>query len=185
MNNSEYRIYESKMQKTVDTLLQELATIRAGRASSSVLDKISVPYYGIETSLNQVASFAVPEPKVLVIQPWDPSLLKAIEKSILASDVGINPTNDGKCIRLVFPTLTEERRKDLNKQVHKYAEESKVAVRNVRRDALEDFKAAKKSGELTEDDLKACEKEIQDITDRFIRKVDEVAAKKEKELLEI
>ncbi|MCQ2446563.1 MAG: ribosome recycling factor [Clostridia bacterium] len=184
MAKSDYKVYEDKMQKTVDSLESEFGTIRAGRASATVLDKVTVNYYGSDTPLSQVASISVPEPRMLVIQPWDPSLLKAIEKAILASDVGITPTNDGKNIRLAFPPLTEERRRDLTKLVHKYAEEGKVAVRNVRRDAVEAFKAQKKKSEITEDDLKICEKDMQDLTDKYIKKVEDTAAKKEKELME-
>lgn len=184
MAKSDYKVYEDKMQKTVDSLESEFGTIRAGRASATVLDKVTVNYYGSDTPLSQVASISVPEPRMLVIQPWDPSLLKAIEKAILASDVGITPTNDGKNIRLAFPPLTEERRRDLTKLVHKYAEEGKVAVRNVRRDAVETFKAQKKKSEITEDDLKICEKDMQDLTDKYIKKVEDTAAKKEKELME-
>ena len=184
MAKSDYKVYEDRMQKTVDALESEFGTIRAGRASATVLDKVTVNYYGSETPLSQVASLSVPEPRMLVIQPWDPSLLKAIEKAILASDVGITPTNDGKNIRLAFPPLTEERRRDLTKLVRKYAEEGKVAVRNVRRDAVEAFKAQKKKSEITEDDLKICEKDMQDLTDKYIKKVEDASAKKEKELME-
>ncbi|MBR6764012.1 MAG: ribosome recycling factor [Clostridia bacterium] len=184
MAKSDYKVYEDKMQKTIDSLISEFGTIRAGRASASVLDKVTVDYYGTQTPLNQVGSISVPEPRMLVVQPWDPSLLKAIEKAILASDVGITPTNDGKSIRLAFPPLTEERRKELTKLVRKYAEEGKVAVRNVRREAVDAFKAMKKKSEITEDDLKICEKDMQDLTDKYVKKVDEVSAKKEKELME-
>lgn len=184
MAKSDYKVYEDKMQKTIDSLISEFGTIRAGRASASVLDKVTVDYYGTQTPLNQVGSISVPEPRMLVVQPWDPSLLKAIEKAILASDVGITPTNDGKSIRLAFPPLTEERRKDLTKLVRKYGEEAKVAVRNVRREAVDAFKAMKKKSEITEDDLKICEKDMQDLTDKYVKKVEEVSAKKEKELME-
>jgi len=184
MAKSDYKVYEDKMQKTIDSLISEFGTIRAGRASATVLDKVTVDYYGTQTPLNQVGSISVPEPRMLVVQPWDPSLLKAIEKAILASDVGITPTNDGKSIRLAFPPLTEERRKELTKLVRKYAEEGKVAVRNVRREAVDAFKAMKKKSEITEDDLKICEKDMQDLTDKYVKKVDEVSAKKEKELME-
>ena len=184
MAKSDYKVYEDKMQKTIDSLISEFGTIRAGRASASVLDKVTVDYYGTQTPLNQVGSISVPEPRMLVVQPWDPSLLKAIEKAILASDVGITPTNDGKSIRLAFPPLTEERRKELTKLVRKYAEEGKVAVRNVRREAVDAFKAMKKKSEITEDDLKICEKDMQDLTDKYVKKVDEVSATKEKELME-
>lgn len=184
MAKSDYKVYEDKMQKTVNALESEFGTIRAGRASATVLDKVTVNYYGSDTPLSQVASISVPEPRMLVIQPWDPSLLKAIEKAILASDIGITPTNDGKNVRLAFPPLTEERRRDLTKLVHKYAEEGKVAVRNVRREAVDAFKAQKKKSEITEDDLKICEKDMQDLTDKYVKKVEEAAAAKEKELME-
>lgn len=184
MAKSDYKVYEDKMQKTVNALESEFGTIRAGRASATVLDKVTVNYYGSDTPLSQVASISVPEPRMLVIQPWDPSLLKAIEKAILASDIGITPTNDGKNVRLAFPPLTEERRRDLTKLVHKYAEEGKVAVRNVRREAVDTFKAQKKKSEITEDDLKICEKDMQDLTDKYVKKVEETAAAKEKELME-
>ena len=184
MAKSEYKVYEDKMQKTIDSLVSEFGTIRAGRASASVLDKVTIDYYGTQTPLNQVGSISVPEPRMLVVQPWDPSLLKSIEKAILASDIGITPTNDGKSVRLAFPPLTEERRKDLTKLVRKYSEEAKVAVRNVRREAVDAFKAMKKKSEITEDDLKICEKDMQDLTDKYVKKVEEVSAKKEKELME-
>ena len=185
MNKAEYAPYEEKMQKTIANLESELATLRAGRANAAVLDRVTVDYYGTPTPINQIASISTPEPRMLVINPWDASQTKAIEKAILASDVGITPTNDGKSIRLAFPTLTEERRKDLVKTVHKYSEECKVAVRNVRRDALEVFKAKKKKSEITEDDMHAVEKDLQDLTDKYTKKVDEVSARKEKELMEI
>jgi len=185
MNKTEYAPYEEKMNKTVASLESEYAAIRAGRANPAVLDKLTVEYYGAPTPINQIAAISVPEPRMLVIAPWDPSQLKAIEKAILASDIGITPTNDGKSIRLSFPTLTEERRKDLVKQVRKYAEESKVAVRNIRRDGLEFFKALKKKSEITEDDMKNIEKDLQKLTDDYIKEIDVLASKKEKELFEI
>lgn len=180
-----YKDFETKMQKTIDVLADDLATLRAGRANPAVLDKISVEYYGTMTPINQMAGISVPEPRTLVIQPWDASALKMIEKAILASDLGINPTNDGKVIRLIFPQLTEERRKELVKQVHKTGEESKVAIRNIRRDAMDKFKDMKKKSEITEDDLKGIEKDIQDMTDKRVKEVDGMIAKKEKELTEI
>ena len=180
-----YTEYKRKMSKTIEVLKSQYATVRAGRANAGVLDQITVEYYGTDTPLNQVASIAVPDPRTITIQPWDGSILKGIEKAIQASDLGINPQNDGKIIRLSFPQLTEERRKDLVKQVKKYAEDGKVAIRNIRRDAMDDFKALKKSGELTEDDLKNAEKELQKLTDEFIKEVDNVTASKEKELYEI
>jgi len=180
-----YTEYKRKMAKTIEVLKSQYATVRAGRANSAVLDQITVEYYGVDTPLNQVASIAVPDPRTITIQPWDGSLLKGIEKAIQASDLGINPQNDGKLIRLTFPQLTEERRKDLVKQVKKYGEDGKVAIRNIRRDAMDDFKALKKANELTEDDLKNAEKELQKLTDEYIKEVDNVTAAKEKELYAI
>ena len=177
--------YEDKMKKTLDVLAKELAAVRAGRANPAVLDKITVEYYGAPTPLNQVAAIASPDPRSLSIQPWDGSILKAIEKAIQTSDLGINPQNDGRVIRLVFPQLTEDRRRELTKQVKKYGEDAKVAIRNIRRDAMDTFKAQKKKGELTEDDQKKCEKDLQDMTDKYIKKIDDMCAKKEKELMEI
>jgi ribosome recycling factor len=173
------------MKKTVEVLQSQFSSVRAGRANASVLDHISVEYYGSPTPIQQIASIATPDPRSIVIQPWDASSLKAIEKAILASDLGINPTNDGRVIRLSFPQLTEERRKELVRQVAKYSEEAKVAIRNIRRDAMEIFKAQKKKSEITEDDLKDIEKDLQKITDDFIREIEKVADKKEKELYEI
>ena len=173
------------MNKTIEALKSQFATVRAGRANAGVLDQISVEYYGVETPLNQVGTISVPDPRTITIQPWDNSLLKGIEKAIQASDLGINPQNDGKLIRLTFPQLTEERRKELVKQVKKYGEDGKVAIRNIRRDAMDDFKALKKANELTEDDLKTAEKELQKLTDDFIKEVDNVTAAKEKELYAI
>ena len=182
---SKYPEIESKMKKTTEVLKTQLASVRAGRANAAVLDQITVDYYGVPTPIQQVASISVPDPRSLMIQPWDASVLKGIEKAILASELGINPQNDGRAIRLVFPQLTEERRKDLTKQVRKYAEDSKVAVRNIRRDAVDYVKKAQKKGELTEDDQKKAEKDIQDLTDKHVKKIDEMCAKKEKELMEI
>ena len=181
----EYKEHEDKMRKTLDNLAENYATLRAGRANASVLNKISVDYYGVSTPLNQVASIGSPEPRLLTIQPWDASLLKPIEKAIQVSDLGINPQNDGRIIRLLFPTLTEERRRDLIKQVKKFAEEAKVAVRNIRRDAMDGYKAQKKKSEITEDDYDDIEKDIQNLTDKYIKEVDKVAADKEAELLEV
>lgn len=180
-----YTEYKRKMAKTIEVLKNQYATVRAGRANAGVLDAITVEYYGTDTPINQVASISVPDPRTITIQPWDGSILKGIEKAIQASDLGINPQNDGKIIRLTFPQLTEERRKELVKQVKKYSEDGKVAVRNIRRDAMDDFKALKKAGELTEDDLKNAEKEMQKLTDEYIKEVDNVTAAKEKELYEI
>ena len=176
---------EVRMQKTIESVKSDFASVRAGRANASVLDRIQVEYYGSPTPLNQVASISSPDPRQLVIQPWDGSLLRAIEKAILTSELGINPQNDGKIIRLTFPQLTEERRKDLTKQVRKYAEGGKVAIRNIRRDAMDKIKAAKKKSEITEDDAKDFEKKLQDATDKFIKKVEELAAEKEKELMSV
>lgn len=183
--NPKCEMFKTKMEKSIEVMKADFNTIRAGRANAAVLEKITVDYYGTATPIQQIASVSTPEPRMLAIQPWDASALKLIEKAILASDLGINPTNDGKVIRLLFPQLTEERRKDLTKQVKKMAEDSKVAVRNIRRDALDSFKKAQKAGEITEDDLKVLEKDMQDLTDKFVKEVDAESAKKEKELLAI
>ena len=177
--------YETKMQKTIATFEGELGTIRAGRANPTVLDKITVDYYGAPTLISQIAEVKVPEARVIIIQPWESSTLKNIEKAITASDLGINPQNDGKVIRLTFPQLTEERRKDITKQVAKLGEDAKVALRNIRRDGNDKMKDMKKKSEMTEDELKSGEKEIQDMTDKYIKTVDTVAAKKNKEIMEI
>ena len=177
--------FERKMDKTLEVLASDFGTIRAGRANAQVLDRITVEYYGAPTPLNQVGTISSPDPRTLVIQPWDTTLLRAIEKAIQTSDLGINPQNDGRVIRLAFPQLTEERRKDLTKQVRQYGETSKVAVRNVRRDAVEYVKKAQKKGEMTEDDQKKAEKDIQELTDKFTKRIDEMCASKEKELMEI
>lgn len=182
---SEYKDFEGRMKKTCDALSASLATIRAGRANAAVLNQIQVEYYGSPTPIQQVASVSAPDPRSLMISPWDKSVLKAVEKAILASDLGINPQNDGHVIRLVFPPLTEERRKELVKQTKKYGEEAKVAVRNIRRDAIEKFKKQQKSSEITEDDYKIAEKDMQKLTDDFIKEVDKIIAGKEKELTEI
>ena len=180
-----YEEYENKMKKTVEVLQSQFSAIRAGRANPAVLDQIKVEYYGTPTPINQIASISTPDPRTLVIQPWDASSLKLIEKAIMTSDVGINPTNDGRFLRLIFPQPTEERRKELIKQVHKYAEEGKVAVRNIRRDAVEKFKNDKKKGEITEDDLADTENDLQKLTDNYIKDIDKVAEKKEAEIKEI
>ena len=177
--------FETKMNKTVDVVVSDFASVRAGRANAAVLDKITVDYYGTPSPIQQVASISSPDPRSLMIQPWDQSLLKAIEKAILASDLGINPQNDGKVVRLAFPQLTEERRKELTKQVRKYAENGKVAIRNIRRDAMDKLKAAEKKNELTEDDRKDGEKDLQDLTDKICKKIDELCDKKEKELMAV
>ena len=179
----EIKVYDEKMLKTIEVVKANYASVRAGRANAAVLDRIQVEYYGSPTPLNQVAAVASPDPRTLTIQPWDASLLKAIEKAIQTSDLGINPQNDGRIIRLNFPQLTEERRKDLIKQVRKYGEDGKVALRNIRRDAMEDFKKKKKASELTEDDVKGLEKELQDQTDKHCKDIDTLTAKKEQELL--
>lgn len=182
---ADYQEFEGKMKKSLDFLSQQFATVRAGRANAGVLDQIQVSYYGSPTPIQQVASVSTPDARTLMIQPWDSSVLREIEKAIQASELGINPQNDGKVIRLVFPQLTEDRRKDLAKQVKKYGEEAKVAVRNIRRDAMEKFKKQQKASEITEDDYKTIEKDIQKMTDDYIRKVDALTEKKEKELFEI
>lgn len=176
---------EEKMKKTITRLDKDLAAIRAGRANPAVLDKVVVDYYGAPTPIQQMAAVSVAEARILVIQPWDMSSLKAIEKAILASDIGITPTNDGKVLRLAFPQLTEDRRKELCKSIKKYGEEAKVAVRNVRRDAMDKLKSMKKNSELTEDDVKNGEKDIQKLTDRYCDEVDKTVADKEKEIMSI
>lgn len=180
-----YEFTKTKMSKTISALQSEYGAIRAGRANPQVLDKISVDYYGTPTPIGQLATIAVAEARVLTIQPWDKSVLKSIEKAIQTSDIGINPQNDGSIIRLTFPPLTEDRRKELAKDVQKIGENSKVALRSIRRDALEKLKAMKKNSEITEDDLKNGEKEVQKITDGFVKQVEELAAAKEKEILSI
>lgn len=182
---SDYKEYTQKMDKTIEVLGQQFASVRAGRANASVLDRITVEYYGVDTPLQQVGTIASPDPRTLTIQPWDTSLLKGIEKAIQASDLGINPQNDGRLIRLVFPQLTEERRKELAKQVKKYGEDSKVAIRNIRRDAMDSFKKQQKKSEITEDDLKKIEKDLQDLTDKYTKEIDKLCEKKDKELMEI
>ncbi len=176
---------ENKMEKAIAVLQADLAAIRAGRANPAILDKVSVEYYGVPTPVQQVGTVAVPEPRTITIQPWDASILKEIEKAILKSDIGITPSNDGKTIRLNFPPLTEERRKELVKGISKRGEEGKVAIRNIRRDALEGFKKQKKDGEITEDDLKNLETQIQKLTDKFVAQIDTVISAKEKEILEV
>lgn len=176
---------EEKMNKTVAVLERDFKSVRAGRANASVLDRIMVDYYGVPTPIQQMAAVSVPEPRILMISPWDASSLKDIEKAILVSDIGINPQNDGRIIRLAFPPLTEERRKEIVKDVKKMAEENKVAIRNTRRDALEKLKGLKKANTITEDDVTNGEKKIQTITDKFCKEIDELAAIKEKEILEI
>ena len=182
---AEIKEFETRMIKTTEVLAAQFAAVRAGRANAAVLDQIEVDYYGVPTPIRQIASISTPDPRSLVIQPWDGSTLKLIEKAILISDLGINPQNDGRSIRLVFPQLTEERRKELAKQVRKYGEEAKVAVRNIRRDAMDKVKKEQKKGEITEDDQKDLEKDLQKLTDDYIKKVDKQTEVKEKELFEI
>ena len=177
--------YEERMKKSIAVYEEELATIRAGRANAKVLDKIEVLYYGTPTPLNQMAEIKATDPRTLVITPWDATSLKGIEKAIQASDVGITPSNDGKSIRLVFPPLTEERRKELTKQISKMAEGAKVAMRNIRRDANDKCKDMKKKSEMTEDEQKQSEKEIQELTDKYIKMLDGITDKKQKEIMEI
>ncbi|MBQ9862244.1 MAG: ribosome recycling factor [Clostridia bacterium] len=176
---------QEKMDKTINALLNEYGTIRAGRANPAVLDRIMVEYYGTPTPINQVAAISVPEPRTILIAPWDKNSLRDIEKAILMSDLGLNPQNDGSTLRLNFPPLTEERRKELVKGVYKYAEDSKVAIRSIRRDSLEKLKDMKKKSEITEDDFKNAEKKMQDITDKFCKEIDTISAKKDKEIMEI
>ena len=181
----ELKEFEEKMKKSVAGLESEYATISAGRASASVLDRVQVEYFGSYMPVNQVAEIKMPDPRTLVISPWDASCLKNIEKAILASDLGINPQNDGKVIRLAFPQPTEERRKELAKKAEKFAEECKIAVRNVRRDANEKAKEMKKNGDMTEDEQKASEKQIQDLTDKYVANIDKVAEAKKKEIMTV
>lgn len=176
---------QEKMDKTINALLNEYSTIRAGRANPAVLDRIMVEYYGTPTPINQMAAISVPEPRTILIAPWDKNSLRDIEKAILTSDLGLNPQNDGSSLRLNFPPLTEERRKELVKGVYKYAEDSKVAIRSIRRDSLEKLKDMKKKSEITEDDYKNAEKKMQDITDKFCKEIDGISAKKDKEIMEI
>lgn len=180
-----YQEYDVKMQKTIEVVVSDFAGVRAGRANAAVLDKITVEYYGTETPIQQVASISTPDARTLVIQPWDGTLLKAVEKALLASELGINPQNDGKVIRLIFPQLTEERRKELTKQVKKYGEGGKVAIRNIRRDALEAFKKMQKASEITEDELKLAEKDLQKMTDDHCKELDKLLDTKEKELMSV
>ena len=179
----DFKEYSRRMDKTLEHLADDFGAVRAGRANPQVLDRITVEYYGSETPLNGVATISSPDARTLIIQPWDAKLLKDIQKAIQVSDLGINPQNDGRIIRLNFPQLTEERRKDLIKQVRKYGEDGKVALRNIRRDAMEEFKKKKKASELTEDDVKGLEKELQEQTDKRCKDIDGLTAKKEQELL--
>ena len=176
---------EEHMGKSVAVLQDDYAAIRAGRANPAVLDKVMVDYYGAPTAINQLAAVSVAEARILTIQPWDASVCRALEKAIQTSDIGINPQSDGKIIRMVFPPLTEDRRKELAKDIRKMAEDAKIAVRNIRRDAMDKLKAMKKGGELTEDDLKQAEKKTQDLTDKYCKEIDSVQEKKQKEIMEI
>ena len=183
--NQQLTKYEDKMQKTINSLLDEFNTIRAGRANPHVLDRISVEYYGVPTPVVQVGNVSVPEPRILMIQPWDATLLKAIEKAINESDLGINPSNDGKVIRLVFPELTEERRKELTKDTKKKGENAKVAIRNIRREALDTFKKMQKANEITEDEYNTTENSVQKLTDKFVEEIDRHIENKNKEILSV
>ena len=181
----DFNEFSRRMDKTLEVLGENFGSVRAGRANAKVLDRISVEYYGSETPLNGVATISSPDARTLVITPWDTKLLKDIQKAIQTSDLGINPQNDGRVIRLIFPQLTEERRKDLTKQVKKYAEDAKVAMRNIRRDGMDYVKKLKKNSEITEDDQKKAEKDLQDMLDKYIKKVDAALAAKDKELMSI
>ena len=185
MLKDEYKVYEDKMKKSIESVANDFAAVRAGRANASVLNRISVDYYGTPTPIQQIASIGSPDPRTLLITPWDANALKGIEKAIQEYDLGINPQNDGRVIRLVFPQLTEERRKDLAKQVKKYSEEAKVAMRNIRRDGMDYVKKLKKNSEITEDDQKKAEKDLQDLLDKNIKRADAALAAKEKELMAI
>ena len=177
--------FETKMKKTIEVVKGDFASVRAGRANAGVLDKIQVEYYGTLTPLQQVATISSPDPRSLTIQPWDASLLKEIEKAIQMSDLGINPQNDGKLVRLAFPQLTEERRKELTRQVQKYGENGKVAIRNIRRDAMDQFKSMEKKGEITEDDRKDYEDDIQKLTDKYCKEIDTLTSAKEQDLMAV
>jgi len=179
------RDYEEKMKKCLAATEREFSSVRAGRANATILDRITVDYYGSPTPINQLAQISTPEPRILLIAPWDASCTKEIEKAILASDLGINPQNDGKSIRLVFPQPTEERRKELTKQVSRLSEEGKVAVRNVRRDAMDKIKSMKKNGEMTEDEQRVSEKEVQELADKYVKNLDVMAAEKSKEIMSV
>lgn len=181
----DYSSIEEKMDKTISVFSENLAEVRAGRANPAILNKVKIDYYGTPTPINQVAGVSVPEARLIVIQPWDMSILKEIERAILASDIGINPNNDGKVIRLAFPELNEERRKELVKEIRKTAEDAKVAVRSIRRDGIDEFKKKQKDSEITEDDLHSAEEQIQKITDKKIEKIDNILSNKEKEIMSI
>ena len=185
MKIMDYSEIKEKMEKTIESLVQRLSEVRAGRANPAILNKVKIDYYGTPTPINQVAGISVPEARMIMIQPWDVSILKEIEKAILASEIGINPNNDGKVIRLVFPELNEERRKELVKEIKKYAEDAKVVIRNIRRDGIDKAKAMQKDGEITEYELKVAENEIQKITDKNVEEVDKIVASKETEIMSI
>ena len=181
----DYTNLKERMEKSIGAFKEKLSEIRAGRANPAILNKVKIDYYGTPTPINQVAGVSVPEARLIVIQPWDVSVLKDIEKAILASDIGLNPNNDGKVIRLAFPELTEERRKDLVKEIRKIAEEAKVSIRAIRRDGIDEAKEKQKNSEITEDDLKTAETEIQKITDKYIEEIDKILADKEKEIMSV
>ena len=181
----DYTEFKERMEKAIESLKVKLSEVRAGRANPAILNKVRIDYYGTATPINQVAGISVPEARVIMIQPWDVSILKDIERAILASEIGITPNNDGKVIRLIFPELTEERRKELVKEIRKYAEDSKVVIRNVRRDGIDKAKTMQKDGEITEDELKAAETEIQKITDKNVEEIDKIVASKETEIMSI
>ena len=185
MNKDDYRQYTDRMKKSIDSVVTDFAAVRAGRANAAVLDRISVDYYGTPTPIQQIASIASPDPRQLVITPWDAGAVKLIERAIQESDLGINPQNDGKSVRLSFPQLTEERRRELVKQIRKYAENGKIAIRNIRRDAIDVYKKQQKASEITEDDYKIAEKDLQKLTDDYCKELDELLAKKEKELMAV
>ena len=185
MNKDDYRQYTDRMKKSIDSVVTDFAAVRAGRANAAVLDRISVDYYGTPTPIQQIASIASPDPRQLVITPWDAGAVKLIERAIQESDLGINPQNDGKSVRLSFPQLTEERRRELVKQIRKYAENGKIAIRNIRRDAIDVYKKQQKASEITEDDYKIAEKDLQKRTDDYCKELDELLAKKEKELMAV
>jgi ribosome recycling factor len=185
MSKGEYKQIEEKMKKTISVLKQEISRLRAGRANPAILDKVTVDYYGAPTPINQLANISIPEARLIVIQPWDVNTLKDIEKAIQKSDIGIHPNNDGKVIRLVFPILTEERRKELTKVVKKLGEDSKIAIRAIRREANDEYRAFEKEGEISEDDLRNAEKDIQALTDKYVAEIDKTTELKEKEILEV
>lgn len=181
----DYSEIKEKMTKTINVYAENLAEVRAGRANPAILNKIKVDYYGVQTPISQVAGISVPEARLIVIQPWDASILKEIEKEILKSDIGINPNNDGKVIRLSFPELNEERRKEIVKDIRKMAEEAKIAVRSTRRDAIDEFRRMQKDSAITEDELKSAEDEVQKITDKFVEEIDSILSNKEKEVMSV